>query len=116
MALLILPVDGEPCLFVSEQTLAYAASVTTFDVRPLQGLDGALKEAARNLRGGSMVLAGSAYIVKGEHGVYPESDDYRSRGRWTAHRTYSPVKQLRLRSPGLVPDATALVIPSAVHF
>jgi Xaa-Pro aminopeptidase len=61
-ALLILPVDGDPLLFVSEQTLGYAASVTSFDVRPLQNLDDALKEAAHHWRKGRVELAGSAYI------------------------------------------------------
>ena len=62
MALFILPVDGEPSLFVSEQTLGYAASVTDFSVHPFQDLTGAFKESARNLRYGSVELAGSAYI------------------------------------------------------
>lgn len=62
MALLILALEGEPVLFVSEQCLAFAQSETWFPVRPFRELAGALDAFARKQRDGRVELAGSAYI------------------------------------------------------
>jgi Xaa-Pro aminopeptidase len=57
----VLPVDGEPTLVVSEQCLGYAASVTGFPVRPFRDLDPVLAPLARD-PAARIGLAGSAYI------------------------------------------------------
>ena len=62
MALLLLPIDGEPTLFVSEMCLGFAASETTFPVRPFRDLDAALVGLAARSRNARFGLAGSAYI------------------------------------------------------
>jgi hypothetical protein len=51
-ALVVLPVDGEPALIVSEQCLGYAASVTGFPVRPFRDLDRVLAPLARRVTEG----------------------------------------------------------------
>jgi Xaa-Pro aminopeptidase len=60
-ALVVLPVDGEPALIVSEQCLGYAASVTGFPVRPFRDLDRVLAPLARH-PGGRVGLAGATYV------------------------------------------------------
>jgi Xaa-Pro aminopeptidase len=60
-ALVVLPVDGEATLVVSEQCLGYAASVTGFPVRPFRDLDPVLAPLARD-PGRRVGLAGAAYI------------------------------------------------------
>lgn len=61
-ALFWLPLDGEPLLFVSEQCLDYARSVTTFEVDSLRAL-GARLGASRAARLKAPVgLAGGAYV------------------------------------------------------
>lgn len=63
-ALVILPVDGEATLVVSEQCLGYAASVTGFPVRPFHDLDSVLAPLARD-PGRRVGLAGAAYVPAG---------------------------------------------------
>jgi Xaa-Pro aminopeptidase len=60
-ALVVLPVDGEATLVVSEQCVGYAASVTGFPVRPFRDLDPALAPLARH-PGARVGLAGDAYV------------------------------------------------------
>ena len=60
-ALVVLPVDGEATLVVSEQCLGYGASVTGFPVRPFRDLDPVLAPLARD-PGRRVGLAGAAYI------------------------------------------------------
>jgi Xaa-Pro aminopeptidase len=60
-ALVVLPVDGEATLVVSEQCLGYAASVTGFPVRPFRDLDPVLAPLARQ-PGARVGLAGDAYV------------------------------------------------------
>ena len=60
-ALVVLPVDGEATLVVSEQCLGYAASVTGFPVRPFRDLDPVLAPLARN-PAWRVGLAGAAYV------------------------------------------------------
>jgi Xaa-Pro aminopeptidase len=62
MALLLLPIDGEPTLFVSEMCLGFASSETTFPVRPFRDLDAALVGLVAGRRNARFGLAGSAYI------------------------------------------------------
>lgn len=62
MALLLLPVDGVPTLFVSEMCLAFASSETTFSVRPFRDLDVALAGLVAGRPHARFGLAGSAYI------------------------------------------------------
>ena len=62
MALFLLPADGEPTLFVSEMCLPFAASETTFSVRPFRDLDGALAGLVTGSKHVKLGLAGSAYI------------------------------------------------------
>ncbi|HEX4986583.1 MAG TPA: Xaa-Pro peptidase family protein [Burkholderiales bacterium] len=64
-AVLLLGVDGEPILFVSDQTLAYAASVTTFPVASFRELGERLRAFGARHRGGMAGLAGAAYIPAG---------------------------------------------------
>jgi Xaa-Pro aminopeptidase len=60
-ALVVLPVEGEATLVVSEQCLGYAASVTGFPVRPFRDLDPVLAPLARD-PGWRVGLAGAAYV------------------------------------------------------
>lgn len=59
-AVLLLGIDDAPVLFVSDQCLDYASSVTAFDVRSLRELTEAVRRLAR--RGGTAGLAGGAYV------------------------------------------------------
>jgi Xaa-Pro aminopeptidase len=61
IALVVLPVDREATLVVSEQCLGYAASVTGFPVRPFRDLDPVLAPLARH-PGARVGLAGDAYV------------------------------------------------------
>ena len=61
-AVLLLGVDGEPVLFVSDQTLAYAASVTTFPVVSFREIGDRLRAFGARHQGGKAGLAGAAYI------------------------------------------------------
>ncbi len=63
-ALVVLPVDGDATLVVSEQCLGYAASVTGFAVRPFRDLDSVLAPLARD-PGRRVGLAGAAYVPAG---------------------------------------------------
>jgi Xaa-Pro aminopeptidase len=63
-ALVVLPVDGEATLVVSEQCVGYAASVTGFPVRPFRDLDPVLAPLARD-PGARVGLAGAAYVPAG---------------------------------------------------
>ena len=60
-ALVVLPVDREATLVVSEQCLGYAASVTGFPVRRFRDLDPVLAPLARH-PGARVGLAGDAYV------------------------------------------------------
>lgn len=60
-ALVVLPADGEPVLVVSEQCLAYAASVTGFPVRPFRELEDTLAPLRRGATR-PVGLAGAACI------------------------------------------------------
>jgi len=61
-AVLLLGVDSEPVLFVSDQCLAYATSATNFEVRSLRELTDFVRTFSRVHRTGTIGLAGSAYI------------------------------------------------------
>lgn len=61
-AVLLLGVDAEPVLFVSDQTLSYAASVTTFPVASFRELGDRLRAFAAGRQGAKVGLAGAAYI------------------------------------------------------
>jgi Xaa-Pro aminopeptidase len=61
-ALLLLAVDDEPVLFVSDQCLMYAASVTTFPVVSFRELPERLRRFADGHHAGTVGLAGHAYI------------------------------------------------------
>jgi Xaa-Pro aminopeptidase len=61
-AVFFLGVDDDPVLFVSEQTLAYATSVTTFQVRDFREMPARLRQFAAKYRQGSVGLAGAAYV------------------------------------------------------
>lgn len=61
-AVLLLGRDAPPTLFVSEQCVAYAASVTAFPVRALPELADGLRRFVGAHRGGKLGLAGSAYV------------------------------------------------------
>jgi Xaa-Pro aminopeptidase len=61
-ALLILGVNSEPALFVSEQCRDYAASVTTFAVHTFPELQTYLQKFTAAHPGGRLGLAGAAYI------------------------------------------------------
>jgi len=61
-ALLVLDVDADPVLFVSDQTLAYAQSVTTFTVASLRTLGDHLRRLTNRHLRGPVGLAGEAYI------------------------------------------------------
>jgi Xaa-Pro aminopeptidase len=61
-AVFLLPADAEPVLFVSEQTLAYARSVTQFEVRSLRELADGVRAFAQRHPKGKVGLAGAAYV------------------------------------------------------
>jgi Xaa-Pro aminopeptidase len=61
-AVLLLGVDAEPVLFVSDQTLAYAQSVTTFPVASFREIGDRLRGFAARHVCGRVGLAGAAYI------------------------------------------------------
>lgn len=61
-AVFLLGVDSEPTLYVSEQTIAYASSVTTFEVRSLRELPDGMRAFARRHPKGRVGLAGAAYV------------------------------------------------------
>lgn len=61
-AVLFLGVDDDPLLFVSDQCLMYAASVTTFPVVSFRELGDRLRTFARAHPAGKVGLAGQAYI------------------------------------------------------
>lgn len=61
-ALFWLEAEGEPVLFVSEQCLDYARSVTAFPVESLRSLGSRLRASAVARRNGRVGLAGAAYI------------------------------------------------------
>ena len=61
-AVLLLGVDTEPLLFVSEQCIPYAASVTTFQVCGFRELGDRLRKFADAHRAGALGLAGAAYV------------------------------------------------------
>jgi Xaa-Pro aminopeptidase len=63
-SLVVLPVDGDATLVVSEQCVGYAASVTGFPVRPFHDLDAVLAPLARN-PAWWIGLAGAAYVPAG---------------------------------------------------
>ena len=64
-AVLLLGVDEEPVLFVSEQCLMYAASVTTFPVVSFRDMGDHLRKFAGAHSNGKVGLAGQAYIPAG---------------------------------------------------
>lgn len=64
-AVLLLGVDEEPVLFVSEQCLMYAASVTTFPVVSFREMRDRLRKFAGAHSNGKVGLAGQAYIPAG---------------------------------------------------
>ena len=61
-AVLLLGVDSEPVLFVSDQCLAYATSCTNFTVRSLTEMTDRVRDFSQRLRTGILGLAGAAYI------------------------------------------------------
>lgn len=61
-AVFMLGLDGDPLLFVSDQCLMYAASVTTFPVVSFRELGDRLRTFARANPSGKVGLAGHAYI------------------------------------------------------
>lgn len=61
-AVLLFGPDAEPVLFVSDQCLDYARSVTLFEVRSLGALTDAVRAQARGRGTGTVGLAGAAYI------------------------------------------------------
>ena len=61
-AVVLLGAEQEPTLFVSEQCLGYAASVTTFKVRLFKEMGDELRKFADKNRGRKAGLAGAAYI------------------------------------------------------
>ena len=61
-AVLLLGVDSEPVLFVSDQCLDYAISVTHFEVRSLRELQDQIRAFVKTHRAGTIGLAGAAYI------------------------------------------------------
>jgi Xaa-Pro aminopeptidase len=62
-AVLLLAVDADPVLLVSDQCLDYARSVTLFEVRSLRELTDAVRALARRRgRRGRVGLAGAAYV------------------------------------------------------
>ncbi len=61
-AVLLLGVDDDPVLFVSDQTLAYASSVTTFPVASFREMGDRLHRFANKHLRGPVGLAGAAYV------------------------------------------------------
>lgn len=61
-AVLLLGVDSEPVLFVSDQCLAYATSATNFEVRSFRELTDSIRNFSHLHRVGTVGLAGAAYI------------------------------------------------------
>lgn len=61
-AVLLLGVDSEPILFVSDQCLAYATSATNFEVRSFRELTACVRTFSHLHRTGTVGLAGAAYI------------------------------------------------------
>jgi Xaa-Pro aminopeptidase len=61
-AILLLPVDGDPALFVSDQCFDYATSVTAFEVRSLREVTQQVQAFSARHRSGTVGLAGAAYI------------------------------------------------------
>ncbi|MGF6851503.1 M24 family metallopeptidase [Paraburkholderia sp. CI3] len=61
-AILLLPVDGDPVLFVSDQCFDYATSVTAFEVRSLREVTQQVQAFSARHRSGTVGLAGAAYI------------------------------------------------------
>ncbi|WP_144146899.1 M24 family metallopeptidase [Paraburkholderia sp. BCC1884] len=61
-AILLLPVDGDPTLFVSDQCFDYATSVTGFEVRSLREVTQQVQAFSSRHRSGAVGLAGAAYI------------------------------------------------------
>ena len=61
-AVFLLGRDAEPTLFVSDQCLSYATSVTTFPVCSFSELNDRLRAFASAHRTGTLGLAGAAYI------------------------------------------------------
>lgn len=59
---LLLGVDSEPVLFVSDQCLDYARSVTLFEVRSLRELTEQVRAFSTRHRTGTVGLAGAAYV------------------------------------------------------
>jgi Xaa-Pro aminopeptidase len=61
-AVFVLPADGDPMLFVSDQTFDYATSVTAFAVRRFREMPELLRAFAQRCRTGNVGLAGAYYI------------------------------------------------------
>lgn len=61
-AVLLLGVDSEPVLFVSDQCLAYATSCTNFAVRSFSELTSRVRSFSQRMGAGNVGLAGAAYI------------------------------------------------------
>lgn len=61
-AVLLFGVEADPVLFVSDQCLAYASSVTPFEVRSLRELTDSVRALAKRRGRGTVGLAGAAYI------------------------------------------------------
>jgi Xaa-Pro aminopeptidase len=61
-AVVLLPSDGEPLLFVSDQCFDYASSVTAFEVRRLRDIGDSIAAFASRKTRGKLGLAGAAYI------------------------------------------------------
>lgn len=61
-AVLLIDVDDDPVMFVSDQTLAYAASVTTFAVASFRDIQDRLRKFQSRHPGGRAGLAGAAYV------------------------------------------------------
>ena len=64
-AVLLLGIDEDPVLFVSDQCLMYAASVTTFPVASFREMGERLRKFAGAHHAGTVGLAGQAYIPAG---------------------------------------------------
>ena len=64
-AVLLIGVDEDPLLFVSEQCLMYASSVTTFPVVSFREMGDRLRTFAGAHHAGKVGLAGAAYIPAG---------------------------------------------------
>src|SRR5689334_22024621 len=61
-AILLLSVDGDPVLFVSDQCFDYATSVTAFEVRSLREVTQQVQAFSARHGSGTVGLAGAAYI------------------------------------------------------